>query len=182
MSAPARARLVLVFLIGIGSVGACHPSPPATGPTKTPASGACLATSADRTPAKAAPLASAPPARSAEPKASRSVDLPNAPPPLPAAKAPAASWVEDDLLIVVLTADGALFAAGERLPDDAALVPFAAKVRAFRPDVRARIDADAQVTYGRVVAIMDRLMQGGVTRIAFGVGPSGHLPRRSGLQ
>ncbi|MBI5536348.1 MAG: biopolymer transporter ExbD [Deltaproteobacteria bacterium] len=41
------------------------------------------------------------------------------------------------------------------------------------PEVRAVIRADASVTYGRVIRVMDLLKQGGISRIAFAVAPAG---------
>ena len=74
-------------------------------------------------------------------------------------------------LNVVVAANGAVTVDGRAVKDDAELADRARDAVRRSPDVRAVIAADKSVQYGRVIAVMDALKRGGVTRIAFAVAP-----------
>lgn len=55
---------------------------------------------------------------------------------------------------------------------DKELLTLAKGAKAANPELRAVIRADAALSHGRVVRVMDLLKQGGIGKIAFGVDPS----------
>ena len=151
--------------------------------------GACVACGGDAAsrvetparPARAAPASPVPAASSAAPPATGAIafDLPRAQdfggsrpdaPPPPSPDLPSARTHDDVVVVaaVMLAADGSLALQGR--PVDARA--FASEARALaktNPDARVIIHADRQVTYGRVIEVMDVLRQAGITRIAFAV-------------
>jgi biopolymer transport protein ExbD len=56
-------------------------------------------------------------------------------------------------------------------PNDKALIELARSAKGKSTDLRAVIHADASVSHGRVVKVMDLLKQAGIGKIAFGVTP-----------
>ena len=74
-------------------------------------------------------------------------------------------------LNVVVAPSGAVTVDGRPVKDDAELADRARDAVRKSADVRATIAADKTVTYGRIIAVMDALKRGGVTRIAFAVAP-----------
>ena len=48
------------------------------------------------------------------------------------------------------------------------VTPYTAEARSRDPELRAVIHADGNVTHRRVLATLDALKQGGLTRVAFG--------------
>lgn len=59
---------------------------------------------------------------------------------------------------------------------DQELLALARQARASKPELRAVIRADAALSHGRVVRVMDLLKQGGIAKIAFGVDPAALEP------
>ena len=164
--------LVRALLLVVPVAAACQPA--ATPPPTPRVMGACTVTSADRVGLPPAPP-SGPPAPSAS-AATAMLDTrppPQRPAPKPRDGAPEPLVVEQGVVVVVIAGDGRVLLSGEEMVDDGAIVAFAKAARAKDPEVRARIDADQGVKYGRVVQIMDLLMQGGVKKIAFGVSRAG---------
>jgi biopolymer transport protein ExbD len=101
------------------------------------------------------------PMRSPAPTASAAVttvDLPQA-----------AEWVGVQVIFgVQVNANGDVLVDGARISSDAELLN-GAKRACKNPDVRAVIQADQGVAYGKVIHVLDVLKQGGITKIAFGV-------------
>lgn len=151
-------RLAAPIVVAIVLAGCASAQPQPTDPLPPPATSASVL----------APLASSvgAPSAAASPTPT-TISHPPVQPPL--AGSPLASTQERGLVTVVVAGDGAVLIDGERVPNDAAIVAFAKRAHAKDPEVRARIDADTRVTYGRVVQVMDALLQGGIQRIAFGV-------------
>jgi biopolymer transport protein ExbD len=132
----------------------CPNAPPATTPAPAPAA-APAAAEASGTPAIPYEL----------PKAGEVV----APPPdLPGSSthAPITS-----LLAVEIDGAGALSVDGKRISDVDELTRIARDARAADPDTRAIIKADRAASWGIVVAVIDRLKQGGIAKLAFAVSP-----------
>jgi biopolymer transport protein ExbD len=77
---------------------------------------------------------------------------------------------------IVLVADGRALADGKPIASDDAILQLARDVQAQHPDVRAVIKADAAVTHGRVIHVLDLLKQAHVNKIAFGVTPVAPAP------
>jgi biopolymer transport protein ExbD len=87
---------------------------------------------------------------------------------------PKAATGTSDLQIVfsiVLAADGKAVVDSNPIPSDDAILPLARDAQAQHPDLRAVIKADAAVTHGRVIHVLDLLKQAHVNKIAFGVTP-----------
>jgi biopolymer transport protein ExbD len=100
------------------------------------------------------------------------------PPPAPTASAAvttvdlpkAAEWVGMQVIFAVqVHANGDLFVDGAKIQSDAELLSLARQALGKNPELRAVIQADQAVTYGRVIHVLDVLKQGGVHKIAFGV-------------
>ena len=72
---------------------------------------------------------------------------------------------------IVLAADGQTVVDSKHLPNDDAILPLARDAATQHPDLRAVIKADAAVTHGRVIHVLDLLKQAHVNKIAFGVTP-----------
>jgi biopolymer transport protein ExbD len=70
---------------------------------------------------------------------------------------------------VAMNAAGETTVDARKVDSDQELLDLATSAKASHPDLRAVIHADAAVSHGRVVRVMDLLKQGGVGRIAFGV-------------
>ena len=73
---------------------------------------------------------------------------------------------------IVLVADGRALVDSKPIPNDDAILQLARDSQAQHPDVRAVIKADAAVTHGRVIHVLDLLKQAHVNKIAFGVTPT----------
>src|SRR5579859_1652787 len=73
---------------------------------------------------------------------------------------------------IVLAVDGRAFVDGKSIPDDNAILALAREAQEQHQDLRAVIKADAAVTHGRVIHVLDLLKQAHVAKIAFGVSPA----------
>ena len=73
---------------------------------------------------------------------------------------------------IVMAADGRALVDGKAIPNDDAILQLARDAAALHPDMRAVIKADAAVTHGRVIHVLDLLKQAQVAKIAFGVQPT----------
>jgi biopolymer transport protein ExbD len=88
---------------------------------------------------------------------------------------PKAATGTSDLQVVfsvVLSIDGRALVDGDFVPNDDAILALARDAEAAHPDLRAVIKADAAVTHGRVIHVLDLLKQAHVNKIAFGVSPT----------
>lgn len=101
-------------------------------------------------------------------------------PPVPAAPTTAAvttidlpkavEWIGARVIFAVqVSANGELFVDGAKVGSDAEVLNLARLALGKTPELRAVIQADQAVTYGRVIHVLDVLKQAGVTKIAFGV-------------
>jgi len=77
---------------------------------------------------------------------------------------------------IILSADGRTFVDSKQVANDDAILPIARDKETEHPDLRAVIKADAAVTHGRVIHVLDLLKQANVNKIAFGVTPVAALP------
>jgi biopolymer transport protein ExbD len=77
---------------------------------------------------------------------------------------------------IVLAADGRAQVDSTDIPNDDAILALARNAQTAHPDLRAVIKADAAVTHGRVIHVLDLLKQAKVSKIAFGVMPTGAAP------
>ncbi|MGH7298761.1 MAG: ExbD/TolR family protein [Polyangiaceae bacterium] len=77
---------------------------------------------------------------------------------------------------IVMAADGRTMVDGKSVPNDDAILPLARDAAQSHPDLRAVIKADAAVTHGRVIHVLDLLKQAHVNKIAFGVTPVAAQP------
>ncbi len=77
---------------------------------------------------------------------------------------------------VTVGADQNMTVDSRPVTSDAELLGLAKTARATNPELRAVIRADAALSHGRVVRIMDLLKQGGIGKIAFGVEPTALEP------
>jgi biopolymer transport protein ExbD len=73
---------------------------------------------------------------------------------------------------IVMAADGRAFVDGKPVANDDAILALGRDAEQAHPDMRAVIKADAAVTHGRVIHVLDLLKQGHITKIAFGVSPA----------
>jgi biopolymer transport protein ExbD len=92
---------------------------------------------------------------------------------------PKAATGTSDLQVVfsiVMSADGRAVVDSNAIPNDDAILPMAREAQAQHPDLRAVIKADAAVTHGRVIHVLDLLKQAHVNKIAFGVTPIAAAP------
>jgi len=92
---------------------------------------------------------------------------------------PKAATGTSDLQVVfsiVMSADGRALVDSNAIPSDDAILPMAREAQAQHPDLRAVIKADAAVTHGRVIHVLDLLKQAHVNKIAFGVTPVSAAP------
>jgi biopolymer transport protein ExbD len=88
-----------------------------------------------------------------------SVDLPRA----------ASGSEVQEIISIVLAANGGAQLNGETLPSDEAVLP---RARAAGADVRVVIRADGTVQHQRVMHVLDLLRLAGVSRVAFAVTPA----------
>ncbi len=72
---------------------------------------------------------------------------------------------------IVLAADGRTMVDSNPEPNDDAILALARVAQSQHADLRAVIKADAAVTHGRVIHVLDLLKQAHVSKIAFGVSP-----------
>jgi biopolymer transport protein ExbD len=77
---------------------------------------------------------------------------------------------------IVLAADGRVMVDTNQVANDDAILPLARTAQTSHPDLRAVIKADAAVTHGRVIHVLDLLKQAHVSKIAFGVTPVAAAP------
>jgi biopolymer transport protein ExbD len=87
---------------------------------------------------------------------------------------PKAATGSNDVQVVfsiVLAADGRALVDTKEIPNDDAILALARTAQEQHPDLRAVIKADAAVTHGRVIHVLDLLKQAHVSKIAFGVSP-----------
>jgi biopolymer transport protein ExbD len=77
---------------------------------------------------------------------------------------------------IIMAADGRAFVDSKPIPNDDAIMALAKDAGLAHPDLRAVIKADAAVTHGRVIHVLDLLKQANVNKIAFGVSPITTLP------
>jgi biopolymer transport protein ExbD len=92
---------------------------------------------------------------------------------------PKAATGTSDLQVVfsiVMSADGRTIVDSNLIPSDDAILPMAREAQTQHPDLRAVIKADAAVTHGRVIHVLDLLKQAHVNKIAFGVTPVAASP------
>ena len=73
---------------------------------------------------------------------------------------------------VQLTKDGATYVDSKRVASDEAVLGLARQAKSKKKDLRAVIQADREVSHGRVMTVLDELKRAGVAKIAFGVSPS----------
>jgi biopolymer transport protein ExbD len=73
---------------------------------------------------------------------------------------------------IVLTTDGRALVDSSQVANDDAILPLARAAQTQHQDLRAVIKADAAVTHGRVIHVLDLLKQAHVAKIAFGVSPA----------
>lgn len=90
-----------------------------------------------------------------------SVDLPKA----------ATGGQVQEVLSVVLAADGKAQANGDMLQNDDAVLTYARAAVAKDKDVRGVIKADGSVPHARVMHVLDVMRQAGVSKVGFGVEP-----------
>lgn len=76
-----------------------------------------------------------------------------------------------EIFSVVLLADGSVLLDGQKLVDEAALLPAAEKALHANTDLRAVIQADGSVPHRRVMHVLDLLKQADIHKIGFGVVP-----------
>ena len=72
---------------------------------------------------------------------------------------------------IVMAADGRAFVDQKPIATDDAVLQLARDAAQAHPDLRAVIKADAAVTHGRVIHVLDLLKQAHISKIAFGVTP-----------
>jgi biopolymer transport protein ExbD len=77
---------------------------------------------------------------------------------------------------IILAADGRAMVDGKAIPNDDAILQLARDAQSQHTDLRAVIKADAAVTHGRVIHVLDLLKQARVNKIAFGVTPVAAAP------
>ncbi len=78
---------------------------------------------------------------------------------------------------IILAADGRVVVDGNPIANDDAILQLARDAQTQHADLRAVIKADAAVTHGRVIHVLDLLKQAHVSKIAFGVSPVLAQPR-----
>jgi biopolymer transport protein ExbD len=77
---------------------------------------------------------------------------------------------------IILTKDGQAMVDSKPIPNDEAILGLAREAQEQHPELRAVIKADAAVTHGRVIHVLDLLKQAHVSKIAFGVTPIAPQP------
>jgi len=98
----------------------------------------------------------------------RTIDIP-----LPKA---AAFGDAESILAVAMDAAGRTMVNGLPITDDKEIFEAAKKALATTPSVKAVVVADPSVTYGRVIAVIDRVRMAGIAKLAFGVPSSPSAP------
>jgi biopolymer transport protein ExbD len=78
---------------------------------------------------------------------------------------------------IILAVDGRTIVDGKSIANDDAILPLARDAQTLHTDLRAVIKADAAVTHGRVIRVLDLLKQAHVSKIAFGVTPVAAAPQ-----
>ncbi|MDP9034887.1 MAG: biopolymer transporter ExbD [Myxococcota bacterium] len=78
---------------------------------------------------------------------------------------------------IILAADGRAVVDGNPVANDDTILQLARDAQTQHADLRAVIKADAAVTHGRVIHVLDLLKQAHVSKIAFGVSPVLAQPR-----
>jgi biopolymer transport protein ExbD len=73
---------------------------------------------------------------------------------------------------LAVDAKGDMMVDSKPVKTDAEVLSLAKQARAKNSELRAVIRADAALSHGRVVRLMDLLKQGGIAKIAFGVDPT----------
>jgi biopolymer transport protein ExbD len=73
---------------------------------------------------------------------------------------------------IILATDGRALVDSNQVANDDAILPMARNAQTQHPDLRVVIKADAAVTHGRVIHVLDLLKQAHVSKIAFGVSPA----------
>jgi biopolymer transport protein ExbD len=96
--------------------------------------------------------------------------------PLDLPKAAAGTSDVQVVFSVVMTADGRAIVDNKPVVNDDAILQLARDAGQAHPDLRAVIKADAAVTHGRVIHVLDLLKQAHITKIAFGVSPTAPAP------
>jgi biopolymer transport protein ExbD len=96
--------------------------------------------------------------------------------PLDLPKAAKGTSEVQQIFSIILSADGRTFVNNAQIQNDDAIMALAKDSGAAHPDLRAVIKADAAVTHGRVIHVLDLLKQANVNKIAFGVSPIAALP------
>jgi biopolymer transport protein ExbD len=91
--------------------------------------------------------------------------------PLDLPKAATGSADVQTVFSIILAADGRAVVDTQAIPNDDAILALARDAQTQHPDLRAVIKADAAVTHGRVIHVLDLLKQAKVSKIAFGVSP-----------
>jgi biopolymer transport protein ExbD len=91
--------------------------------------------------------------------------------PLDLPKAATGSSDVQTVFSIVLAADGRAMVDSNQIENDDAILALARTAQTSHPDLRAVIKADAAVTHGRVIHVLDLLKQAHVSKIAFGVTP-----------
>ncbi|HEX4446688.1 MAG TPA: biopolymer transporter ExbD [Polyangiaceae bacterium] len=91
--------------------------------------------------------------------------------PLDLPKAATGSSDVQTVFSIILAADGRALVDTNQIPNDDAILALARTAQTAHPDLRAVIKADAAVTHGRVIHVLDLLKQAHVSKIAFGVTP-----------
>ncbi len=79
---------------------------------------------------------------------------------------------------IVLSADGHAFVDNKPIANDDAILQLARDAQSAHPELRAVIKADAAVTHGRVIHVLDLLKTAHVSKIAFGVTPVSTAPQK----
>ncbi len=70
---------------------------------------------------------------------------------------------------VEMASSGDIAVDGHKVDSEDAVSSLAKSAHDKNPELRAVIDADEKVSHGKVVKVMDRMKQAGITRIAFGI-------------
>jgi biopolymer transport protein ExbD len=96
--------------------------------------------------------------------------------PLDLPKAAKGTSEVQQIFSIILSADGRTFVNNSQVQNDDAIMPLAKDQGVAHPDLRAVIKADAAVTHGRVIHVLDLLKQANVNKIAFGVSPISATP------
>jgi biopolymer transport protein ExbD len=78
---------------------------------------------------------------------------------------------------ILLSADGRTVVDSTQIANDEGILPLARTAQSTHPELRAVIKADAAVTHGRVIHVLDLLKQAHVSKIAFGVSPTPPTPQ-----